>query len=201
LIVGLVACCTCGTARADFLPHTIDSLQTAPVVQLAYTFGGENLNRDSLAKKDSGGTTYLSGEGLAADVGMLELFGDSGFGMKQELGYWVEDPLIEHIFDSQVVSDSTLYFDHPYANALLLYHRGDAAVATGVTYHAYVRLTGTGQADNQVDTPFRNAFGWIIQYQFKCVTLRFTEIRFTTRDGKTTISGSNVGLFLTYGWY
>ena len=142
--------------------------------------------------------TYLAGEGFSAGVGMVEMFGDSGFGLKQELGYWFQDPFL-----SDPSSDSAPYtpsrkdlnFQHTFGNVLALYQWGNESVGVGSTYQTYLELSGSDP--NEVLSDFENAHGWIVQWQMGGLALRFTHIQYRVKNSNITLDGSNLGIYLT----
>lgn len=206
LALGLTLLCACSTARADWLPGPHPApLHTGPTVDFAFTFGGENLNRDSLAKDDPGGTSYYSGEGISLGLGMVERLGDSGFALKQEGGYWFQDNLISDAFGTSIPSDTDLTFGHIFVDGLVLYHWDDessmSSVGIGMGYFSKAYLTGTGRGGNDVNTDFQNTPAFIIQYQTGCVAFRYTGVRYRVKgNNAVSISGSNIGIYLSLTW-
>ena len=192
--IGLLLLSATTAAHADGTEPP--ALHTGPTLDLGYTLGGENLDRPDLAKDHTGDRTYLAGEGFSTGVGMVELFGDSGFGLKQELGFWFQDPFIADLFGGSTPSRSDLYFQHTFGNVLALYQWGDESVGVGSTYQTYLELSGSGTGNN-VLSDFENAHGWMVQWQKGLVTFRFTHIQYRVKNSNITLDGSNLGLYLT----
>jgi hypothetical protein len=179
------------TAHADALDSR-SPLRSGPTVDVGFSWGGQNLNRPDFAGNHVIGT-YRAGEGVSAGVGMVELFGgDSGFGLKQELGAWVQYPL-----GDQDVTSVEMVFFHAYFNALAFYHRGDWAVGGGATYQGHVQNQDGG---GSVLSDEKNALGLILMCQYRMFSLRYTRIQYHVKNiaPSPALSGSNVGIYLNY---
>ena len=179
------------TAHAE-QPDFQTPLHTGLTLDLGFSWGGQNLNRPDFSGNHVIGT-YRAGEGVSGGVGMVELFGrDSGFGLKQELGVWVQYPL----GDQDVTSVETVFF-HAYVNALAFYHWGDWALGVGPTYQFHIQNQDGG---GSVLSDERNALGWILMCQYKMFSLRYTQIQYHVKNISPSppLSGSNVGIYLDY---
>lgn len=203
LAAGLMLFGTATSAQAawdDFDPV----LHTGPTLEFGYSVGGDDLNRPDLTAKHTNITgTYYAGEGLSADVGMIELLGDSGFGLKQELGAWLQIPFSSSSQDTQLSqSADTLTFDHGIANALFFYHWDIYAIGGGITYQPHVQMQG-GKVGDGTLSDFENAHGWIAMFQYQAISFRYTHVQYQVKHQPTVppVSGDNFGIYFTYQFF
>ena len=191
-------------ARADFIASPAD-LHTGFTVDAGYSIGGEDLNRKDLnAGRDIQGH-YLSGEGVSLGLGAVEMLGDSGFGLKQELGAWIQLPLsTTPAFTQPGLQDpaKSLVFLHSYGNALAFYRWQDFAVGAGAAYQTHVQ-TQDGKVGVGTLQDFEDAHGWILMLQYGALGLRYTHISYKVKHDPAipALDGSNVGITISYQFY
>jgi hypothetical protein len=191
LLVTLALMLFVDCARADGAPTV---LHTSLTFDFGFSWGGQNLNRRDFAGEHLVGT-YRAGEGVSAGLGMVESFGhDSGFGLKQEVGAWVQYPL-----GDQDVTSVEMVFIHSYINGLAFYHWDNWALGGGLTYQTHVQ----NQSGSHTLSDEKNALGWILMCQYRLFSVRYTHIEYQVKNDATDppLSGSNVGIYLSYPFW
>lgn len=197
---GLLLLAVAASARADWYTPP-DTLDTGPTLDFGYSVGGDDLNQPPYTGSQQIDGHYNAGEGLSVGGGMLELFGgDSGFGLKQELGAWLQIPFTTGGGGNVQQPSKSMNFDHSYLNLLGFYHFGQYAVGTGSTYQTHVQLVD-GAVGGGTLSDFENAHGWILMFQTGAFSFRYTRISYKLRFAPSSLDGSNLGLYVTYQFF
>jgi hypothetical protein len=204
-----LACVLAPTARAD--NPLAAALHTGPILDIGISSGGDDLAKSALAGKYAGGDGFTAGGGLTLGVGVVELLGDSPFGLKQELSYTHNDNcdyggLYSTNNQCSISGPYGYNFDHINVAALLLVdlsHWSSApwtwSLGLGGTYviNPNFQVTDTNYHFLQ-QSDFRNAHGWIAQVRVGALVLRYTHVHYVPQGSGQTIDGSNYALMLDF---
>ena len=149
-------------------------------------FGGDKLATVYYTNGNS--KTLRAGDAIYGAVGFEHDFGVN-WGFKSSLGY---------SFTSAVATNGDTTFDRFPLDLLAVYNSGRHKFGFGATYHMSPHLDGNGFFPN-VD--FDNALGWVLQYQYAMIGVRYTNISYHVSGpcaGTCSFSGESLGVFFNW---
>lgn len=185
-------------------------LHSALTLDIGYSFGGENLVQPKFLGRYADTTTTLhAGEGLALGLSWVQLFRDSGYGIKAGIDYTYNTSCsLGYGSDNASGGSSCRYeFWHGGSNVMALFPLGGSyapwrtVLGTGLTLQYSPVLEASGKTGRKLrETDFDAALGVVLQLQWKSYSLRYTRITYHTSTG-ARVDGSGIGLFFTYQFW
>ncbi len=180
---------------------------SGPVLDLGFTGGGENLLKPKLLGHYADDDYYYMGAGESAyiGIGLVELGGGSRLGLKQEVSYGVNDNCQGQFLPADSKHPCEVFFQHLNFEGLLLFGTGPeddpwkTSLGAGIVYQKALSLDARNDDNSTAaHVDFAPAHGWMLQWQYDRLGIRFTHIVYRVPGSGVTIDGSNVGLFVGY---
>lgn len=192
--LGIATLLTCTALRADDLSAKSDN-STRFDWDGGLSFGGDTIGTVQYTNGNS--TTLHYGDSLFADIGFRQPLGSSDWSFKGTLGYG---------FIGAFAKNGNVTFSYFPVDLLAIYSIGDHHMGVGATYHASPSLD---QSSFGPTINYDGAWGWMVQYQYRFIGIRYTKISYTPSNGPivnqqgqivNSADGSNVALFFNWSF-
>lgn len=134
--------------------------------------------------------TLHAGESGYGDLGMTYTFAEDAFAQQD----WSLQTTLGYSHASVDASNASVTFSYVPLDVIALYNYGNNHFGLGATYHINPTVGGAGLPQGRFD----NALGWVLEYRYAFVGLRFTRIDYKVTGSGQNFNGDSYGAFVNF---